>query len=170
MDKVNVIVARFQVPELTEGHWHLINTTRDARPSAKLVIVLGTTERPNKRNPLTYEMRRDMVQDHVYVDLVLPHADCPGNDAQWSWNLDHLLRLVFLGADIELYCGNDGFWPHYEGGFKVNRIADHTDFLRGTSVREEIGKTTLNCANFRQGVIWAVQNYCGTKGWSDYEV
>lgn len=128
-NSIGVIVARFQVAELHEGHLWLINEV--AKRHKYLLIMLGTTiVKGSSRNPLSFEDRRFMLQqsnlfrpeytlvkmrqaialEHnttVFIDKVADHS----SDYTWSANLD---------ARIDYYVEN-----HIHKGALVDRFAPY---------------------------------------------
>ncbi len=160
-ETVGVVVARFQVPELTVGHKALLKHV--ANSNDKLAVVLGTRPFPDERNPLTFEMRRDMLivhsSDYPQPYVILQNPDRPGDNDAWSKSLDQLLRLVFPTEDIKLYGGRDGFSAAYTGTLKVH-LFQHVYEPPGTQVRLDITSASpINSRDFRAGVIYAVTNY-----------
>lgn len=159
-ENIGVLVARFQVPTLTKGHLSALRQVQEK--SDKMVVVLGCAAFPSPRNPLNFEMRRDMLFEapaEARPFFVLPLPDVPEDNKQWSRNLDTLLRLVFPYADITLYGGRDSFLPCYKGSFKTQRLLHHEEYA-GTQAREDVTNgRPQNSQWFRAGVIWAVTNY-----------
>lgn len=156
MTSVGVVVGRFQVPDLHDGHTELLR--RIAEENEYLVVILGVAAAINsKTDPLSFGARRLMIEASCPGALVLPLSDDP-SDQVWSDNLDILLRAaVNPRHQIVLYGSRDSFIPHYRGRFKteeVPTVAHNT----GTAVRAEVGQWDLTSSDFRSGVIWASQN------------
>ena len=99
---VAVIVARFQCPILHEGHTDIIEQVRKNHP--RVIVFLGISDQKfTFKNPLTYDMRRAMVNGK-YPDIeVYPIPDV-GDDAKWSKDLDTLLHL-YLGHSRPIFQG-----------------------------------------------------------------
>jgi len=148
-----VVVARFQVDTLHDGHQHLLRYVAERHEN--VVVVLGTNETKNTmENPLDYETRRLAVQFMVWD--VLPLADHP-EDRVWSAQLDILLQHNgYSRTDTVLYGGPDSFLSHYSGTYKAETIP-HIDHKSGTEVRAEIGEMPRDSQDFRAGVIYASQ-------------
>lgn len=153
-----VIVGRFQVDELTEGHRHLIKEATEDH-EALLVFVgcspmSGTTD-----NPLDFETREHMVIEYLRTfhketrALVLPVYDdrC---DKEWSKRLDASIDLHTSEKPVRLYGGRESFIPHYRGGYPTREIRS-IPVEPATECRKRITKgKPLPTQHFRQGVIY----------------
>ena len=118
MPKLGVIVVRFQVPILHEGHMSLIN--RAVSECDRVLIVIGTTDAIyTKKNPLELKEVMTAIVDSLPIDYVesivngsnkLDIAvikDHP-SDSYWSENFDALIRRdnTYSGlndSDVVLY-------------------------------------------------------------------
>lgn len=150
---IGVIIGRFQVAELHEGHTHLVNYA--LRENDKVVVVLGSgATLLTARNPLPYEMRVRVVQESFPDVSVLKHDDHP-SDAIWSERLDALLRQAFPDATIKLYASRDSFLPYYSGTLPVI-VVPMLDGISGTTSRASAAAVHCN-ASFRYGMIAAQQ-------------
>ena len=68
---IGVVVGRFQVPTLSEGHSHLIDNI--AVSHKQLIIVLGVSPTlGTKKNPLGYTARMQMMQE-AYPKAIVTH-------------------------------------------------------------------------------------------------
>lgn len=146
--KTGVIVARFQVPELHVGHIHLIEEVKHR--ADKTIIVLGCTEKPDYKNPLSFEIRREMIRD-LFPDATILKIYDQANDANWSRVLDIILTPY---KEVMLYGSRDSFKKCYTGSLPYTSIEELPGYS-GTKVREEI--KYLNNREFRQGIIHAFQ-------------
>ncbi len=127
-----VIVGRFQVPDLHAGHRFLIEHVRARHES--LLVVLGTTNAPDERNPLSYEARRDMLLETYPGIAIAPLSDHP-SDAHWSALLDTLIREH--AEDALLYGSRDSFLSVYTGVFRTTYI-EPVPSTSGTEVRRAL--------------------------------
>jgi bifunctional NMN adenylyltransferase/nudix hydrolase len=112
---VGVVVGRFQVPELHDGHRQLLAYV--SKQSDLLVVLVGVSPIDGyaPEHPLTFAQRAQMLGECCYEGmLVLPVMDVPTNQA-WSEALDTMLRNMFPTDDITLYGGRDSFIPKYSG-------------------------------------------------------
>ena len=135
---VGVIVARFQVPELHAGHWHLI--THVCERHEDVCIVLGARKGVRtKRDPLTFGERETMVRQAFPGQslIVKPLSDHPFSREMWSKNLDALMRATFPNQGVVLYGSRGSFIPLYTGEFPVVEVP--TIFPdTGTACREAV--------------------------------
>jgi nicotinamide mononucleotide adenylyltransferase len=84
---VGVVIGRFQVHELTDGHLFLINSAL-ANHRRVLVLVGSPQEYSTKKNPLDYPTRERMIRSR-FPDVVVQAApDFPNNDKRWSHHID----------------------------------------------------------------------------------
>jgi bifunctional NMN adenylyltransferase/nudix hydrolase len=155
---VGVVIGRFQVHELTDGHLFLINSAL-ANHRRVLVLVGSPQEYSTKKNPLDYPTRERMIRSR-FPDVVVQAApDFPNNDKRWSHHIDVTIKTVFPQADrAVLYAGRESFKPHYVGAWPVVELDSGIEFISGTKKREDIGKVVIDSADFRRGIIYATQN------------
>jgi len=153
-----VIVGRFQVPELTEGHRDLINSVISRHDA--VIIVLGLAPvKATKTNPLDYESRRQMIQE-VYPDLkVIYIHDHPSNQ-EWVKNLDKQIELnTPPSSKICLYGSRDSFLDAYQVTGRYQwRVLEPNRIESGSKIREKVALAIKNSSLFRWGAIWAIEN------------
>ena len=149
---IGVIIARFQVHELHEGHINLIDKVFSHHK--KVIIFLGIPVIGNsKSNPLDYASREAMIKGTYPNAIVLPLRDQRSN-ARWSQELDSQIKVPFGELSALLYGSRDSFIPYYEGKYQVRELS--TDVLySGTEVRNRVSKEILASSDFRAGVIHA---------------
>ena len=139
-DSVGVIVARFQVPditpELTPGHCHLIKTVRDRHEHVLFVLGVHGGERTD-HDPLTFEERADMVRER-YPDrtTIVKLRDHPYSTDRWSKWLNKVIEDE-VGRDVMLYDSRMGFTDVYSGGFPHTRI-ENVPSPTGSEIRRGI--------------------------------
>lgn len=153
--RVGVIVARFQVPDLHEGHVELLNHVTSTH--GRVVVVLGTSIIPcTLRDPLDYPTRARMVQDQFKDVIVVPLSDMP-DDAAWSKALDGLLTSLFPNDTFALYSGRDGFHKAYCGRYAncINQF-DTVTVREGTTERAIASSRPLLTSDERRGAIYAI--------------
>jgi bifunctional NMN adenylyltransferase/nudix hydrolase len=151
MKTVGTIIGRFQVYELHAGHKHLIDWV--ARECDELVILLGTSEvKTTVRNPLSFELRKEMIFDVYPNARVFEIKDNPSNQI-WSKNVDQILDQNFPGKQVLLYGSRDSFSTSYGGKFSVTLVPELPK-ISGTEMRN--GEITPKCMeSFRKGIIHA---------------
>lgn len=151
-----VIVGRFQVPDLHDGHMELFRQVR-ARHNGVLVFVGCHPAGMTKDHPLDFPTRKAMIQAKFPEFTVLPLMDTR-DDASWSNQLDASISSAISGpADVTLYGGRDSFVPHYLGAHKPVELAlpVETQKISGTMLREQFSNTVIESAGFRAGMIYA---------------
>lgn len=159
---LGVIIARFQTPELTEAHQHLIE--RVAARSVRVVVMLGVTRAVSKRDPLEFILRKWMVEDfwaEHYPDragdlFIIPDHTCP-TDEQWARRIDeHVDALLVPRGTITVFGGPDGAGRAYQsaGGRHPVDVFD-SDGTHATVVRANV--MPERSASFRRGVIYGAE-------------
>lgn len=154
-----IIIGRFQVPELTIGHKALIIKTYEVFD--QVAFLLGYPPLPNRDNPLTLDMRRQMLEEWG-PGFVAGLPDVPGNDAAWSATLDVTVTTLcarFNVGGVTLVGGRQSFVPCYSGKYPTLEIPVWVG-RSGTEVRKAVAEADpSSSSDFRKGVIWAVTNY-----------
>lgn len=151
-----VIIGRFQVAELHDGHRELIDNVMSRH--RKVVILLGISPLTNSiNNPLDFEARKQMICSDYPSATVLYVKDL-NNDDLWSKMVDATIRDVLSPTQTALLYGSrDSFIKHYSGRFDTYELpTEHT--MSGTLIRQEIGREAKDNADWRAGVIWASRN------------
>lgn len=155
VEEVAVIVGRFQTPYLHEGHRYIIESVKANHP--RLILLLGQTAiKSSKNNPLDFHTRKLMIEQE-YPDIEIYRIDDVGDDALWSHNLDKLISSVTAPSQsVLLYGSRDSFIKHYKGKYKTEEIkAQH--HVSASEVRNKTGIKSKNTLEFREGVVWAMQ-------------
>lgn len=165
---LGVVVGRFQVAELTEGHKKLIE--RALSKSNKVLLLLGTKpkDKTDTHNPLTYKMRYDMIAKEFENDLdkliitPIKDQDCL---PIWVQNVDLVIDFFSRQHDISnvvLFGGRDSFINGYiqnNGCYQnVELVNFDINEVSGTIQREQIAKEIINSVYFRKGVIYKTLN------------
>ena len=150
-----VIVGRFQVNDLHDGHMELFRQVR-SRHSGVIVFVGVHPAGLTKDNPLDFETRRRMIQAKFPEFTVLPLADVR-NDEMWSEQLDKAISSVVTFGDATLYGGRDSFVPHYKGRYTPIELTLPYDLskIKGTDIRNALSNTVIESPEFRAGMIYA---------------
>jgi bifunctional NMN adenylyltransferase/nudix hydrolase len=164
--KVNVVIGRFQVPTLHEGHLGLLKfATADAD---HLVVLLGVSEIDGMcaENPLLFTQREHMIRAQVsnrhpsYDNdgfpalTVLPLHNRRNND-DWSRSVDETLKKLFSQATIRLFCGRDSFKNYYTGTLPVVEYTpDIGDRVSGTDLRKVVPMSVRQ--GFLEGQVYAL--------------
>jgi bifunctional NMN adenylyltransferase/nudix hydrolase len=160
---VGCVVARFQVPYLTEVHKELVDTVLSKH--AKVLIFLGISAiKGNPNDPLEFQPRKQMLLEqypsHQYPNLHIAYIKDNRSDEEWSKNLDILIRdQLSVNDKVVLYGSRDSFLPHYKGTFQTVELEQTRD-VSGTELRAQVAQAPQSDPKFRMGVIWlANQSY-----------
>jgi len=150
--EIGVIVARFQVHQLHEGHIKLIDMV--CSNHKKVIIFLGVSVIPNtKSNPLDFATRKIMIQEQYPDIIILPLKDQRSNE-KWSEILDSEIKIPFGNRTALLYGSRDSFIPYYSGKYSVTELVTDV-FYSGTEARNKVSREILSSSDFRCGVIHA---------------
>lgn len=156
--EVGIIVARFQVPSLHDEHRALIQKVTNTHP--RVIVILGLAASINKctyNNPLDFPARKAMVESEFPGVEVIYIKDI-GNNLIWSKNLDDIISTqIGPGQRVVLYGGRDSFVPHYRGKYQTQELVPNK-FISGKEIRKQVGVKSKGTKEFREGVIWAVEN------------
>lgn len=153
---VGVIVGRFQVHDLHEGHLQLIKGV--VEDHHKVILVLGLSPfRGTINNPLDFESRKQMILEH-FPDVNVLYIKDIESDKIWSEKLDALIGdLIGPRSTVMLYGGRECFIDHYHGKYPTCEIEQEV-YISGTQIRQEISQTAKADSRFRAGVIWQAYN------------
>lgn len=145
--KTGVIIGRFQVPDLHAGHMHLIKEVQ--KECDKVIILLGVPVLRDERNPLSFTIRKQMLQ-REFPDLQIYPLMDRESDEEWSNKIDRL----FSGDDDEviLYGSRDCFKGSYTGKLPFKEVSELEGYS-GTEVRKKLEH--VNNSDFRKGIIFA---------------
>lgn len=150
-----IIVGRFQVHELHDGHMELIRAVRGLHN--RVVIFLGVAPiPPSIRNPLDFITRKRMIEA-AFPDVTVVALPDRGSDEVWSRQLDERIREVCQWGDVTLYGGRDCFASCYNGEFDVVELPLEVN-RSGEEVRVQVSNQVLASPDFRAGVIYTTQN------------
>lgn len=153
---VGVIVGRFQVDNLHEGHIDLIKSV--IKSHSKVIIFLGLSPcKCTVKNPLDFEARKQMILSRFPNVIVLYILD-QYSDVAWSDNLDNQIKnIVGPNQSVMLYGSRDSFIKYYSGRYSCSELEQNV-FASGTDIRKKIANNVVASPEFRKGVIWTVNN------------
>ncbi|MCK9369161.1 NUDIX domain-containing protein [Candidatus Dojkabacteria bacterium] len=153
---VGVIVGRFQVDELHDGHISLINQI--VNNHRKVIVFLGLSPcKCTVRNPLDFESRKKMILEK-FPDIIVLYIMDQYSDISWSDNLDNQIKIISGPKQtVILYGSRDSFIKYYSGKYETEEL-EQTIFTSGTEIRKKISNLVAGSPEFRKGVIWAVNN------------
>lgn len=162
---VGVVVGRFQVPQLTDGHKEILDYCL-SKGHEKNILFLGvppTDVRCTKKNPIPFAARRQMIEEEYPGKFIICYIKDVTTDEQWSRNLDAAILDMTEGEhDVILYGSRDSFINHYRGKFKTEEYHQRV-LVSGTMIRESAAKTGDTSYGFRLGCVYATQ-----KSWTNF--
>lgn len=154
--ELGVIIGRFQVHDLHDGHRGLIDAVRAKHK--RTLILLGSTPGVlvTRNNPLDYFTRATMLREAYPDVMVLPIHDMP-DDKDWSSSVDDRIDEVLGIGSAILYGSRDAFIPHYTGRYPTIEL-DTAKNVSGTEIRKAVSDEVRASSEFRRGVIYAAHN------------
>jgi bifunctional NMN adenylyltransferase/nudix hydrolase len=138
---IGVIVGRFQVPKLTEGHIDLFNDVFERHE--KVLVFLGTSPiKASRYNPLPFKARKKMVTNAfkgVPGDPIMKILEIKdvNHHVLWSKTLDEKIRKAYPEGPVTLYGSRDGFIPYYKGVFPTVSL-EARRVISGSDIRKMI--------------------------------
>lgn len=156
--QIGVLIARFQVHELHEGHHYLINQVM--KNHKKTLIFLGVSHFVGTRkNPLDFDTRKKMIQSQ-YPEAVILSIPDNQSDQKWTKEIDKRIREIYPHGNPLLYGSRDSFIPYYiqNGGKFHTKELEPLGTYTGTDVRRIISEEVKNSSDFRCGVIYQAYN------------
>lgn len=152
--EVGVMVGRFQVPELHEGHRDVLDFV--ASRHEKVILILGVPAHgiSTEANPLDYIARKQMIEAE-YPEFDFLYIKDEREDSYWSKKLDDLIGgLVDPMQSVLLYGSRDSFIPHYKGKFPTQEL--EAEFkVSGTQIRAEVKrKRPINSVDWRMAAVY----------------
>lgn len=155
LSSVGVIVGRFQVDDLHDGHISLIDNVKQKH--RKVVIFLGVTPvLSSKRNPLDFESRKNMIEGKFDDVTVVPLPDMSSNEL-WSKTLDNRIAEIYPNSLVLLYGSRDSFIQHYTGKHSTYALQSIVT-IAGSQIRENIHNNKYTSKDFRAGNIFSTFN------------
>lgn len=155
---VGVIVGRFHVDKLHDGHVKLIQKVWDNHD--RVIIFLGLSPiKSTINNPLDFEARKQMLEAS-FPDTIILYIKDMKSDHKWSKVLDKMIDdMINPGNSVTLYGGRTSFINRYHGKWIDSCMElDEVPLVSGTKIRKKISNKTKASPEFRAGVIWGVTN------------
>lgn len=151
MDKLGVIIGRFQVEDLHIGHRHLFDSV--IRRHKNVLVILGVIDaNPTPRNPMSFEPRYWMIKKH-YPNLPIVYVKDTESDSYWSANVDKIIAAEFGQMNAVLYGSRDNSLGYYSGIHEVCELHTIGDYS-GTTSRKNL-EALPNSNEFRRGLIYS---------------
>jgi bifunctional NMN adenylyltransferase/nudix hydrolase len=160
---VAVVIGRFQVSALTQGHLALL--ARAAGQGDRLLVLIGVAPtRSTQRDPLDYASREAMIEQWwreppagLAELTVLPLPDMAVH-AAWVSQVDAIIAHNSGGQDVTLFGGRDCCRSVYEAnGGRHPWVEIDIVSTSGTESRAKLALQPPRSADFRAGMIYAAQ-------------
>lgn len=151
---VGVIVGRFQVPSLHEGHLEVIEHVCEQHDKVLLFLGLSPAT-PSTSNPLDFQARKQMIETE-FPEIIVGYLKDTAQDDVWTRNLDQQIdALTHANQTVKLYGSRDSFLDHYQGKHETEELeAEHK--VSGKEIRKEIERRgTKASEEWREGATWA---------------
>lgn len=136
--RTGLIIGRFQPFHL--GHLHLIKVALEQVD--KLVIAIGSSNVCNQDNPLSYQQRKQLLEQVVAkegwqtkVKLIFPLPDYPDDNDRWLQN------LLQQAGNFDIHFGNNNYSNDVlkAAGYEIYPVdLKQRKQLEGTSIRQQI--------------------------------
>lgn len=153
--QVGVIIGRFQGVKLHKGQKHLFKSV--LANHSQVIVLLGVSLIQNtKKNPLSFAVRKAMIQKKFPNVVILPIKD-HRSDQEWSKNVDATIAIPFGEKKTVIYGSRDSFIPFYSGKHSIIEIEAKADY-NATALREAVAKEIRDTEDFRAGIINSVFN------------
>jgi len=150
---LGVIVGRFHVDDLHEGHTDLISDVSNIFDQVLIVVGLGPCK-CTVNNPLDFHTRRFMLQAR-FPNVKIAYIADVKEDRDWSLALDDLVTKYSKGFDSITLCGGrDSFIKHYTTKKYPTKELIQRAVVSGTEIRKRIAVQAQESAEFRAGAIW----------------
>lgn len=158
--RVGVIVARFQTPELHEGHIDLIDYVFSRHE--KVIIYLGCSPIVDSSNFLDYQQRKAMILEKYPIDKypgldIFYIHDCKDNKP-WAEKLDGLISDHLRPIDKPLLYGSrDSFIDAYHDGggkFDTEEYVPQK-IVSATQIRDKLSRSFISNYFVRVGMYLA---------------
>jgi bifunctional NMN adenylyltransferase/nudix hydrolase len=119
---VGVIIGRFQVHDLHEGHRKVIQQVINNHKKVIICVGIGHVL-SSSRNPLDYITRQKMISAYFPNPriTIVPLIDQP-TDEQWSEQIDTTIRTLCPVNTAVIYGGRDSFIPYYKGKYPTKEM------------------------------------------------
>lgn len=165
--KIGVVVGRFQIPDLHDGHKELLNHV--FQHNDEVIIFVGCGQKYSFTNPLPYNyivnrLNHNLLH-HTKKYFIKSINDCREDD-MWNKCLDEaILKHLELDMnelnnfDICLYGSRDSFLKTYQGIFRNELVSNSIQHVSATIIRKGYHKfVDEDSIDWAKGVIHATGN------------
>lgn len=152
---VGVLVGRFQVPDLHEGHRDILDYVGMRHDKAVVFLGNNATKISTIQNPLDFQARKQMIVAE-YPEFEVLYIEDMWSDKLWSAQLDRqIANVVGPRQSVMLYGSRESFLDHYVGRHPTQELEAEKK-LSGTAIRDEVRRSrSKDSPIWREGAIWA---------------
>lgn len=149
--KTNVVVGRFQTPELHEGHTTLLKKAYDESDNSLLVILAISNDTPSLKNPYNVETRKRVIKEdeRLYPNIKFASIKDYDSDHVWSYHLDFIIDSFAYGHEVKIYHSRDSIKGHYFGRYPLLSVKAKST-SSSTQIREQIINNPVVLPNFER--------------------
>ncbi len=156
LDSLGVVIGRFQIHELHEGHVALLDYV-DQRHTQLLILIGHNNIRFNTADPFPFHIRKQMLETRYPRAIILPLLDSPIGNEHWSSVVDEKVQSIRPDGKAVLYGSRDSFIPKYCGRFPTVLVPEFPN-RSGTEVRQSVARQYIDDPLFRLGWLAAIQS------------
>ena len=156
---VGVVIGRFQVAELHQGHLDYINFVLNQNHDMNIMLLGLAPTKATKRNPLDFDSRRRMIEEAFPGKFTIMYQNDLPDDKDWANAVLKNISPIAGNRDIVLYGGRDNSLKYFPDNVKIV-IYEPTVYLpdNGTEQRITAGKQVKGTKDWRLGCLYATQN------------
>lgn len=156
---VGVVIGRFQVAELHQGHINYIKFVLNQHHDMNIMLLGLAPTKATKRNPLDFDSRRRMIEEAFPGKFTIMYQNDLPDDKEWANAVIKNIAPIAGNRDIVLYGGRDNSLNYFPDNVKVV-IYEPTVYLpdNGTEQRIIAGKQVKGTKDWRLGCLYATQN------------
>lgn len=156
---VGVIIGRFQVAELHQGHLDYINFALSQNHDMYILLLGLAPTKATKRNPLDFDSRRRMIEEAFPGKFIIMYQNDLPDDKDWANAVIKNVTPIAGNRDIVIYGGRDNSLNYFPDTVKI-AIYEPTVYLpdNGTEQRISAGKQVKSSKDWRLGCLYATQN------------
>lgn len=156
--KIGIFIGRFQTPNLHNGYKFMLSELQINYDHYGIIV--GSSIKPNERNPLYFETRKSMLKEYVFKQpiFIIELVDV-NDDEKWTKELDKLIinslkesNIQVNKEDIYLIGSRDSFIPYYNGEFKTLELNQYGKY-NSTELRTSIKFNPISF-NFISGLVY----------------
>jgi bifunctional NMN adenylyltransferase/nudix hydrolase len=152
---LGVVIGRFQIHELHEGHVALLDYVAELHTDM-LILIGHNSIRFNTVDPFPFHIRKQMLESRYPKAVILPLLDSPISNEHWSSVVDEKVAATSYNGKATLYGSRDSFIPKYSGRFPTQEVPAFAN-CSATKVRAEVALEYINDPMFRLGWLAAIR-------------